>query len=104
MVSQMNTIDTERFLDFVETQQGKCLYTLARRAEYEVKVVNDGNGRWLKFFVRSTKKVKNHRRNTLDQVIERFNTRKSFKTSDYSDLTVNASYDLGLIKSYLPAE
>ena len=100
----MKTIDAEKFSDFVETQQDKWLHTSARKAKYKVRVVQHGNTRGFEYFVHSTKNWRIHKRKFLDRVVRRFNESNSFKKSDYQKLTVNASYDLGLINSYLQGE
>ena len=97
----MKNIKIEEFIDFVENQQEKWLYTLAKKAKYKVRVVRNGSIRSLEYFVGSTKNWRIHDRKFLDRVIERFNEISSFKKSDYQELTVNASYDLALINAFL---
>lgn len=52
----MKIIDAEKFLDFVETQQDKWLYTLAKKAKYKVRVVKWANDRGFEYFVQQKKK------------------------------------------------
>lgn len=97
----MANIDTEKFLDFVETQQDKCHHTLARGAKFKVEIYTHGTERGLKFTPCSTMKVRKHTHQFVELVNGMFSQSKSFKVADYSPKTVEASYHLALIDLYL---
>ena len=49
----------------------------------------------------STKKTRPHERKFIESVLDRFDKTGSFITTDYQDLTYNASYTLTLIEQYV---
>ena len=94
----MQRISTESFLKFCKSLEGEVLHTIARRAKFTVKVVDDG----LVFIPDSSNKpLSPHKRNYVERVLVDFaKSDGSNKTTHYNGYTVNASYQLALIDKY----
>ena len=71
--------------------------TRAGRSKFTVCLAGDG----VEFTPLSTKKPRLHERKFIERILSRFEKTGSFITSDYQNLTVNASYTLTLIDRYL---
>jgi hypothetical protein len=91
-----SSIPIDEFLSFVRTLEGEEIQTLAGRAYFTVRVVDNG----LEFTPLSTKHPRGHTRAYVQRVLDRFHETESLSTADYQ-FTVNASYQLSLIDRYL---
>lgn len=83
-------------LKFAEQYQGRSLPTLGKRSFFVLEVSEDA-------FIYTPVKTNSPRRQTFvhaSRVFERYRETGSLKTSNYTDLTVNSSYILALIKAY----
>jgi hypothetical protein len=89
-------IAIDEFLAFVRTLQGEVISTLAGRARFTVRVVDNG----LEFTPLSTEQPRGHTRAYAQRVLDQFRVTGSFSTADYQ-FTVNASYQLALIDRFL---
>ncbi|MDE1894232.1 MAG: hypothetical protein KGM46_10235 [Pseudomonadota bacterium] len=94
----MQRIPTDSFLKFCKSLEGQELHTIARRAKFTVKVVDDG----LVFTpCSSNKPLSPHKRHYVERVLEDFSKSDgSYKTTNYNGYTVNTSYQLALIDKY----
>ncbi|MGY5797050.1 HNH endonuclease [Rheinheimera faecalis] len=84
----------KRFMEFVRSQSNKQHPAIGGRSTFTVEVVGDG----FIFTPRSSgtpRKSSNARR-----FFERHRENGSYKTTDYSEKSVNASYYLSLLKSF----
>lgn len=90
------TIAIDDFLAFVRTLEGEVIPTLAGRAQFTVRVVDNG----LEFTPLSTEISRGHTRAYVQRVLDRFRETGSTSTADYQ-FTVNASYQLALIDRFL---
>jgi hypothetical protein len=90
------SIPIDDFLSFVRTLEGEVIPTLAGRAQFTVRVVDNG----LEFTPRSTEQPRGHTRAYVQRVLDRFRETGSMSTADYQ-FTVNASYQLALIDRFL---
>ena len=85
-----------RLVRFAERHQGRPLLTLGGRSSFVLKV-SDGA------FTYTPIRTKKSRRQGFvhaNRVFERYLETRSLKTSDYTDLTVNSSYILAIIKAF----
>lgn len=92
------TMDPEfrRLVRFAEQHQGRPLPTLGKRSSFMLEVSEDA-------FTYTPVTTKNPRRQTFvhaNRIFERYRKTGSLKTSEYTDLTVNSSYILALIKAF----
>ncbi|MDD4113513.1 MAG: hypothetical protein PHC56_10865 [Herbinix sp.] len=90
-------IDYNGFIEFVKGLKGQTIYTIAKEKPFTVDVISNG----LIYTPFSTMKPRTHIKNFIERVLERFETTESFKPADYHDISVNASYNLALLKMYL---
>jgi hypothetical protein len=97
MKNIMARISTDSFLAFCHTLEGQEILTRAGRSKFTVCVAGDG----VEYTPLSTKKSRSHERKIIESVLDRFEKTGSFITTDYHDLTYNASYTLTLIDRYL---
>jgi hypothetical protein len=91
-----NPIPIDDFISFVHTLEGETIQTLAGRAHFTVRVLDNG----LEFTPLSTNHPRGHTRAYVQRVLDRFHETGSLSTADYQ-FTVNASYQLTLIERYL---
>lgn len=91
-----NSISIDEYMGFVRTLEGEVLPTLAGRAQFTVRVVDNG----LEFTPLSTDRPRRHTRAYVQRVLDRFQETGSLSTADYQ-FTVNASYQLALIDRFL---
>jgi hypothetical protein len=89
-------IPLDDFLSFVRSVEGEVIPTLAGRARFRVRVVDNG----LEFTPLSTEQPRGHTRAYVQRVLDRFHATGSLSTADYQ-FTVNASYQLALIDRFL---
>ncbi|HLM69655.1 MAG TPA: hypothetical protein VK358_19085 [Longimicrobium sp.] len=89
-------IPIDEFLSFVRTLEGEVIQTLAGRARFTVRIVDNG----LEFTPVSTEQPRAHTRAYVQRVLDRFRETGSLSTTDYQ-FTVNASYQLTLIDRFL---
>ena len=86
--------DFKRFMKFVRTLANKQISTIGGKSTFSVEVVGDG----LVFTPNSSgtpRKSSNAR-----SFFERHRANGSYKTTDYSEKSVNASYYLSLLKNF----
>lgn len=96
----MQKISANRFLDFCRSLEGMELLTIARRARFMVKVVDDG----LVFIPASSNKPRKHTRSYVERMLEDFsNSSEPCKTSNYSSYTANPSCQIALMDRYTRA-
>ena len=85
----------EQVLAFAGTLEGQELHTLHRAKPFTVEV--EGSSL---VFVNSKGKRRPHGGKNLQAVCDTFSKTNSYSPSDYSELTVNASYILAVIRRY----
>ncbi|MCM1566078.1 MAG: hypothetical protein NC238_09065 [Dehalobacter sp.] len=90
-------IDYYAFIEFIRGLKGQTIYTMAKEKPFTVDVISNG----LIYTPFSTMIPRTHSKNFIERVLERFETTKSLRPADYHDITVNASYNLALLKMYL---
>jgi hypothetical protein len=93
----MSRIDFEAFLKFASSLGGQTIRTRAGNSSFVVEVDGDA----LVFTPASTRGPRRQRRAVLERVLRQFEQTGSLKTTDYTKLTVNSSYNLTLIDAYL---
>jgi len=93
----MIQINSGELLEFVRTKGSLSLETDKQRRRFTVRLNRDE----LEITVGSTGNVRTHERKWLQRVCERFSQTNSYHPTDYSELTVNASYTLAIIRAYL---
>jgi hypothetical protein len=93
----MKPISIDDFLAFCKSLEGETISTRAGRANFKLRVMDYG----LEITTVSTNKSRRQSRKEIADVIDRFHKTHSFITSDYSDITLNASYILTLVDRYL---
>jgi hypothetical protein len=89
--------DVDDFMRFSRTVDGATLKTLAREKAFDITVVPQG----LEYTPHSTGKARLQEERFIKRVGERFADLRSFRPTDYHDITMNASYVLSLIRRYL---
>ncbi len=77
--------------------EGQEIHTSTRKAAFSVEV----DGEKLIFTPASTKEPRLEYRNSIEQVLVRFNQTRSLAPGNYQDITGNASYLLTLIELLL---
>ncbi len=85
-----------RLVGFAEQYQGRSLPTLGKKSSFVLEVSEDA-------FTYTPVTTQKPRRQTFvyaNLVFERYRKTGSLKTSEYTDLTVNSSYILALIKAF----
>jgi hypothetical protein len=90
------SIAIDDFLSFVRSLEGEVISTLAGRAQFTVRVADNG----LEFTPLSTAHPRGHTRAYVQRVLDHFRATGSWSTADYQ-FTVNASYQLALIDRFL---
>jgi hypothetical protein len=94
----MSRIPTDGFLNFCKSVEGQVIFTLAQKAEFTFRVVDDG----LEFTPLASKTLHKHTRQYVDGVLDLFEeSGRSYITTHYNKYTVNASHMLALIDMYL---
>jgi hypothetical protein len=83
--------------EFVNNRTSKVFETITNRKKFSVEILED---RWF-YTPASTGQKRKHTHQFLQRVIDRFEETKSYSSSAYRDITVNASYTLAVIKAYL---
>jgi hypothetical protein len=91
--------DIRDFMCFVKTLDGQTLKTVAREKQFDIRVVRGG----LEYTPHSTGKARFQEDRFIERVAERFAGLRSFRQSDYQDITMNGSYVLAMIRHYLDA-
>lgn len=91
------TVNTKELIHFAKKLEGQQLTTLARKIQFAVLVTNDG----LEYVPSTTGIPRKHGQKWLDRFCDEFNKTQSFTTTDYTHLSVNASYALAVISLYL---
>lgn len=91
---QNMTLTATVLLNFARTQQGSVLYTLKERAPFRVEAIGDS----FEFLLKSGK-ARREGKAGVEAVLKAFNEKESWKTSDYTELTFNASYLLAVLKA-----
>lgn len=91
----MNSV-FRRLVRFAEQHQGRSLSTLGGRSSFVLEVSGDA----FTYTPVTTQKSRRQEFVHANRVFERYLETGSFKTSDYTDLTVNSSYILALIKAF----
>ncbi len=95
----MDKISLNSFFAFCKGLQGQSLPTIGERASFTLSLVDENDA--LYYIPDSTGKERRVAKHYIDEVLKRFAVTHSFKPSDYTDITRNASYTLALIKRYL---
>jgi predicted HNH restriction endonuclease len=93
----MIQITPEELIEFVRAKQSLQLKTGKQGKVFTVRL----NGNDLEIVPHATKKARAHEMKWLRRVCDRFSRIHSFRPTDYSELTVNASYTLAIIREYL---
>jgi len=94
----LSGIDFNSFITFCKGKQNRMLTTIGGRRSFTVEVQNET----LRYTPESTKKPRTFlRRKDLGPVLKKYNESKSLRPRDYTEMTVNASYTLALIKLYV---
>lgn len=97
----MPRITADRLLRFAERLHGRSLKTLHRKKSFKIEVRGDK----LIYTPRSTGKERPHEKVVLERICDEFNNThpsRQFMPSHYvGQRTVNASYTLALIRTYL---
>jgi 5-methylcytosine-specific restriction endonuclease McrA len=91
------TVTPEDLIEFVRIKGKLQLATGKQQKTFTVGISGDG----LEYVPSGTKKARSHEFKWLKRVCEKFSQSNSDRPSDYSELTVNASYTLALIRAYL---
>jgi hypothetical protein len=73
---------------------GRKIKTLARQKVFTVKVSSNG----LIYTPNSTGKPRPHGQKFVERFLERYNITRSLSPSNYTDISVNASYLLAIIE------
>jgi hypothetical protein len=84
----------ETFLAFARQLEGEALQTLWRKQTFYVAVI----GQNLEFTPASSRVSRDERHDQVAAILQRLAQTGSFRTSDYADLSFNASYVLTLVK------
>ncbi|MDP2714319.1 HNH endonuclease [Rheinheimera sp.] len=90
----MVDLQFKKFMAFVRLQSNKKLPTIGGKSTFTVEVVGDG-------FVFTPNSSGTRRKSSNAKLFfERHRANGSYKTTDYSEKSVNASYYLSLLKSF----
>ena len=95
-LDQFPEITSKQITELVIKSKGKTFKTIGGNSTFQASKEEKG----IAFHV-STGKTRLHKWAFLDRVMNRFNLIHSFKSSYYRDLTVNASYQLALIRELI---
>lgn len=90
----------EEYFEFVKSQQHKEHVTIGGRSSFSVRVNDDG----FLFIPSSTRSPRKTTVSSVKKFFDRHRETGSYKTSDYSERSVNASYYLSLLKSFYSDE
>jgi hypothetical protein len=94
---QVIQVTAKELIEFVRAKGSFQLSTDKQQKPFTVRL----NGNDLEFVPHSTKKPRAHELKWIQRVCNRFSQTNSYRPGDYSDLTVNASYTVAVIKAYL---
>jgi hypothetical protein len=84
-------------MNFCKGKQGQRFPTIGGKAWFTLRLVeNDA----LHYIVESSGKEHRNARSSIEKIIQRYAETKSWKPSDYKDVTWNASWTLRLLKLY----
>lgn len=86
------------FVFFCKGLVGKILPTADGRAKFKLTLVQNG---CLSYTPLSTRKIRHDDKNCIERVLAHYAASKSLRPKDYTNITVNASYILTLIKLYI---
>jgi len=92
----MIDVTAKELIEFVRAKGSFQLSTGKQQKPFTVRL----NGNDLEFVPHSTKKVRAHELKWIQRVCNKFSQTNSYRPTDYTDLTVNASYTLAVIKAY----
>jgi len=84
----------KKFMAFVELQSNKQIPTIGGKSTFTVEVVGDG------FVFTPNSSGTRRKSSNAKPFFERHRANGSYKTTDYSEKSVNASYYLSLLKSF----
>ena len=93
----MARIPTDSFLTFCHSLEGDEISTRAGFSKFTVRIAGDG----VEYTPASTKISRLHKLKSIESVLDHFETTGSLVTTNYQNLTRNASYTLTLIDLYL---
>ena len=93
----MTQVKPENLIEFVRTKGTLQLTTEKQGKPFTVRL----NEEDLEITPHSTHKIRAHELKWLRRVCDKFSHTNSFRPTDYSKLTVNASYTLAIIRAYL---
>lgn len=82
-------------LDFARSQRGNTLHTLKRHTPFRVEVIGHAFE-----FLPASGQVRREGTGSATALLNAFSKRNSWQTSDYQELTFNASYLLALMKGW----
>lgn len=92
-------INLQELKEYAKSLNGTTLETRTQHRKFQFYADNEG----FHYKPLSTMKMRNQDDKYIDLVLERFNKKKSLRTSVYHDLTMNASYLLVVIEKYINA-
>lgn len=90
-------INIDSFIEFCKPLVGSKFKTVGGRAWF---ILSCAAYNKLCYTPVSTGKLREHTRRRIEMVLNRYNKTKSLKTTDYNDISRNASFVLALIRLY----